>query len=436
MRLLLFCFVFMSARAAYGAGDTIRVDATVFEVKVYNNSAKIKCNALLEVPEGVSDILVENCSGAYISSSLQVRIKGSAELVSAAYQFRDAKANQTGKPPGEIRIKIKSNAVKKIEIIGTYRINGAGWTPDYSLQFNDSQKSAHLSYTAKIRNNSGLDWNNVQLYLAGSTMADDKLVPKLIPLNLTLVPLPDPLNKRGISDDIGILTNTPAYYFVDGVQKSYWPSNSSLELENHLPGYEYPCDIVTLYEFTQTQTIPNGGTLMPLFEGDLPADFIYKSSEKGVICFVQLTNCRKVNLPVGNVNFPLQHRYGFLDPMHRSDTVQVPMALDREIDQSRVDNQNKPVKQEIAGNLIIERHPIEIILKNNKSETVTVEVMDQIPVTSWQSEISIELKEKNGAVYQPETGQLQWNVTLKPGKEKKIHFEYEVRYPKDRVLKN
>lgn len=75
----------------------------------------------------------------------------------------------------------------------------------------------------------------------------------------------------------------------------------------------------------------------------------------------------------------------------------------------------------------------EITVRNNKKETVQMELRDQYPL-STNKDIEVELLQHDGAVVNTETGILTWKPQLAPGEIKKFRISYSVKYPKDRVI--
>ncbi|MFN5331663.1 MAG: DUF4139 domain-containing protein, partial [Bacteroidota bacterium] len=76
----------------------------------------------------------------------------------------------------------------------------------------------------------------------------------------------------------------------------------------------------------------------------------------------------------------------------------------------------------------------EILVKNNKSQAVTLQVKDQIPV-SVNSAITVTTGELSGGVVDLVTGIVTWEITLAPGAQQKLTLRYEVKYPKaERVI--
>ena len=82
---------------------------------------------------------------------------------------------------------------------------------------------------------------------------------------------------------------------------------------------------------------------------------------------------------------------------------------------------------------IKETYMYEISIKNNKSTAVTVDLLDQIPV-SKQKDIVVEVEDKCGSKYTADFGKLEWQVPVPAGQTKKIRFSYSVKYPKDKSV--
>jgi hypothetical protein len=56
---------------------------------------------------------------------------------------------------------------------------------------------------------------------------------------------------------------------------------------------------------------------------------------------------------------------------------------------------------------------------------------DQIPVSS-NSGITVEAVELSGGKFNSQTGQVKWDLDIKPTETKQIVLTYSVKYPKDK----
>jgi len=75
----------------------------------------------------------------------------------------------------------------------------------------------------------------------------------------------------------------------------------------------------------------------------------------------------------------------------------------------------------------------EINVRNNKKESISIIVEDQIPISS-NTDIEITLTDKDGATTDVEKGKLTWNINLKPNETKKIRFGYQIKSAKDKAI--
>ncbi|WP_057939029.1 DUF4139 domain-containing protein [Algoriphagus resistens] len=110
------------------------------------------------------------------------------------------------------------------------------------------------------------------------------------------------------------------------------------------------------------------------------------------------------------------------------DTLEISMGRDRSIVIQREKNDEFSKKRAIGSN-ITESREYKITVKNNKSQAVTINVEDQIPV-SVNSDITVEALGLSGGKLDPQTGKVVWTIALQPGAQQELKLQYEVKYPK------
>jgi uncharacterized protein (TIGR02231 family) len=122
-----------------------------------------------------------------------------------------------------------------------------------------------------------------------------------------------------------------------------------------------------------------------------------------------------------------------LNPAALQDTLQISMGRDRSLVMQR-EKVDQFSKKRTIGSNITESRGYEITLKNNKSQAVTLQVKDQIPI-SVNSSIEVTSEELGGGTLDPVTGIVTWEITLAPGGQQKLTLRYEVKYPKaERII--
>jgi hypothetical protein len=180
-------------------------------------------------------------------------------------------------------------------------------------------------------------------------------------------------------------------------------------------------------------------TLVDLKTYEIPANYQYTAIpklEKDVFLIAELSDWSQYSLLEGESNLYFEDGFvgrSILNATALQDTLQISMGRDRSIvmQREKVDQFSK--KRSIGSN-ITESRGYEISLKNNKSLAVTLQIKDQIPV-SVNSNIVVTPGELSGGKLDPLTGIITWEITLAPGSQQKINFQYEVKYPKgERII--
>ena len=179
-------------------------------------------------------------------------------------------------------------------------------------------------------------------------------------------------------------------------------------------------------------------TLVDLKTYEVPANYRYTAIpklEKDAFLLAEISDWSQYNLLEGESNLYFEEGFvgrSILNPAALQDTLQISMGRDRSIVMQR-EKVDQFSKKRSVGSNITESRGYEISLKNNKSQTVTLQLKDQIPV-SVNSNITVTTGELSGGTLDPLTGIVTWEITLPPGGQQKLSLRYEVKYPKSERL--
>jgi hypothetical protein len=180
-------------------------------------------------------------------------------------------------------------------------------------------------------------------------------------------------------------------------------------------------------------------TLVDLKTYEIPAAYRYTAIpklDKDAFLLAEISDWSQYNLLEGESNLYFEEGFvgrSILNPAALQDTLQISMGRDRSIvmQREKVDQYSK--KRSVGSN-ITESRGYEITLKNNKSQAVTLQLNDQIPI-SINSNITVTTGELSGGTLDPVTGIVTWEITLPPGGQQKLSLRYEVKYPKsERII--
>ncbi len=189
-------------------------------------------------------------------------------------------------------------------------------------------------------------------------------------------------------------------------------------------------------EVAEPYSIKSNGekTLVDLKNYQVDAAYRYSVVPKldnDAFLIAEIADWSKYSLLEGESNLYFEDGFvgrSILNGSSLQDTLEISMGRDRSIVIQREKNDEFSKKRAIGSN-ITESREYKIIVKNNKSQSVTIDVTDQLPV-SVNSDISVQALALSGGSLNPQTGKITWSLSLQPGAQQELKLQYEVKYPK------
>ena len=171
---------------------------------------------------------------------------------------------------------------------------------------------------------------------------------------------------------------------------------------------------------------------------DIPAEFQYYAVpkiEKDVFLQARIAGWEAYNLLEGEANIFFENTFvgkTLLDVRNASDTLTLSLGRDKKVMIHREKVKDLTTRQFI-GSKQEEVRSWKTVIRNTKSQPITIVILDQIPV-STNSEIEVIVQQASGVKPDAETGELKWEFVLQPEEKKELDLKYSVRYPKNRQL--
>jgi uncharacterized protein (TIGR02231 family) len=344
---------------------------------------------------------------------------------------------QANKPSSEVLVTVKADAPITANFEISYIVPDAGWQPIYDIRSKDTKSPAQLMYRANVFQNTGVDWNNVQISLSSGNPAIGGNKPEL-----------------------------NVWYVTQFVARSYGYSNmrgaeakkeksiaqtaivGSRDLENK-DELEKPAETVadftnvqentlaTEFEIALPYTIPSDGKpqLVDVQKFDITTIYSYGATPKldrDAFLTARLVDWEKYNLVSGKANVYFEGAFvgeTYLNARNTKDTLVVSLGRDKKVVIEREQIKDLTSKKKLSSQ-IKEEFGYEIRIRNTKKEKIVIRLEDQIPI-SKNSKIEVELLEATGAKADPITGKLVWKLEVNPSETKKVILRYSIRYPKD-----
>jgi len=324
-------------------------------------------------------------------------------------------------------VQAKEATTAKIEL--TYLVGNAGWSPKYDIHVQNTDNEIKMAYQAHVMNKSGENWKNMDITLSTSIPSQSIELPKLNNWKV---------GKNYRSNNPGNNTGN-----IQNVNKESAQQTSDLAL---LDGVEYAeieiSGIATEFIIKDEYTIPSDGNiyLVDIVEYNLPATYKYYSipkMDKDAFLLGQITGWEKLNLIEGNANVYLRGAFvgeTYIKPGFANDTLNISMGRDTKVYVSRNRVDEKTTKS-IIGSHKKEVYTYILTVKNTNPNPITLDLIDQIPV-STDDEVSIIDIDVTGGTIDEYNGQVDWKVKLKAGEVKKYTLSFTMKYPKAMKMDN
>ncbi len=358
---------------------------------------------------------------------------------------KDLTSQQVTKPDYRIIVTIVSEAATTATIGINYFLPDAGWAPTYDLRTESMEKPIQLTYKATVFQNTGNDWKDVRLTLSTANPNQNFNVPVLNPYFVDVYK--NHINKKaGRSDrssSFNTTTTLSAPTFNDNIQ-----TNQANQQKNVAISSEEAYDYVVMdenmiqaeFEIKLAYSIPsdNKNHFVSILNKELKTNYVHKTIPKldmKAYLTARITNYEELNLLPGKANVYFGGTFvgkTFLQTGSTEDTLELSLGQDKNVTVMRNKIKDKS-KEKVMENDKIYEVAYEIIVKNGNSKSIDIEVLDQVPLAKSQ-QVTIQKMELNGARQNDVTGEIKWRNTIKARENKKNHFSFMVKAPKNMQL--
>ena len=148
-----------------------------------------------------------------------------------------------------------------------------------------------------------------------------------------------------------------------------------------------------------------------------------------------ITDWAKLSLQTGEATLYFENSFvgkSTLNVNQLKDTLTISLGTDNSILVKREKRKDFTSKKILGANRT-DTFSFLFTIRNNKSNLVKITLNDQIPVSS-NSSISVDPVELSGGKLNQQTGEIKWDLEIKPQEIKQIVLTYSVKYPKDKTV--
>ena len=357
--------------------------------------------------------------------------------------------NQGASPTGEIVVQLANSSAGIANFDLTYYVTNCGWIPMYDIRVKDTNTPANITAKANVFQNTGQEWKNVKLALSTGNPSQGNTKPLLNPWTLYLTDrsAPRPQNKAR-SKSLKMEDKLGAGY--EGKHRMMSSSISTMEISSDAlrksKTSASQTDVTTtttnaIFDIKIPYTVASNGkdNIVEIQKYEVAANCAYFSIpklDKDAFLVADLIGWDQNELLPGDANVYFENNYvgiTYFDSKIVDDTLSFALGRDNNVRVQRKQVKDFKEKVSLTGNSTKLTREFEIEVKNTRKSAVTIEIEDQIPLTS-NSELTIDKIGSDDGNYDKQTGKITWKLTLSPGENKKLSFGYTIRYPKKYII--
>jgi uncharacterized protein (TIGR02231 family) len=345
-----------------------------------------------------------------------------------------AQLNATRNEPfSTIRVSVSANAKTSGNFKVSYFVGNVSWTPQYDIRVKSADSPVELLYKAMVSQNTGEDWNQVKVRLSTGNPAAGSDKPTLNPWYLNFQPQVMIKSEQRKNDDrkfkesMLAMPSGAVELQVEAGAIYQWVTASESQLST-----EY--DIALPYTITSS----NNPIAIEIKKDILPAKYSYfavPKIEREAFLVASITGWQDFDFRQGPANIYFENTFvggTSLDPNTLNDTLVISLGRDQRIIVKREKLKESAGNQFIGSNRT-RNYTYETSLKNNRKESVTILVEEQIPV-SQDKEIEVKAIDFSGGELNAETGKITWKLEIAPGQQVKKKLSFSIKHPKDRPV--
>jgi uncharacterized protein (TIGR02231 family) len=391
----------------------------------------------LEQLKSVMELYTSNMDQITMTTLKKNRlIKDYEKQISALQQQVSVKLGRQQLPSGEISVTVTSEKQLPGKLTFSYVVSNAGWYPSYDIRVDDIKNPVTIFYKANVFQNSGVEWKDVKLSFSNATpwVAGD--IPILYPWFVDYY-YPEPIMLQSKAAGVNVKRSQAPVM----MEKAAMDSREEKAIEAVPIAVEKQIGETTItFDIAIPYTIPSDGKIQTVEIQRLtaPADYKYVTLPKlSTLAYLtaNITDWAKLSLQSGEATLYFENSFvgkSTLNVNQLTDTLTISLGTDNSILIKREKRKDFTSKKVIGSNKT-ETYSFLLTIRNNKANSVKIVLNDQIPVSS-NSGITVEAIELSGGKHNGQTGEIKWDLEIKPQETRQIIFTYSVKYPKDKTV--
>lgn len=412
--------------------------------QVYGQQSGLSVTELMKMVDYYKAKRTETANTINTLAAKEQKLNETLSVLNSRLATNTSKEEKTS--TGKLVLQVMNDAAISTTLDINYLTQNASWAPFYDLRADNTTSPINMLYKVQIVQQTGIDWKKVKLTLSSGIPNQSNQSPELNPWFLTF----SDFSKKAIE-------GRPNANFIQTLQGQVPGLDVTTEEDIIVEGYR---TTMRAKSNISNYTTINENQMNVSFDIDIPYDILSNGKSHSVtlkeiklsatykhyvvpkldteaFLLAEINDYSQYNLLRGEANIIFEGMYigkTYIDPSQTTDTLNLNMGRDKKISIKREKIAEKSGTKFLSSGRE-QTFTYDIIIRNNKKETVKLMLKDQYPI-STDKEIEIELLQSDGAKIDKEAGILTWEPELKPGENKKIRISYRIKHPKSKIISN
>jgi uncharacterized protein (TIGR02231 family) len=339
-------------------------------------------------------------------------------------------------PSGEISVSVSCEKPVSGKLTFSYVVSNAGWYPSYDIRVDNITKPVTIFYKANVFQSTGVTWKDVKLSFSNATpwVAGD--IPVLNPWFIDYYNPGPPIMIRGVASGVKRANKAEVAEMAvaDAAMQEKVMEAAPVPVEKQIGETTVTFDITSPYSLASDGKIQT----IEIQRTTTPADYKYVTIPKlSPLAYLtgNITDWAEQNLIGGEATLYFENTFvgkSYLNVNQLKDTLTVSLGTDNSILVKREKRQDF-TSRKVLGSNKTETYSFLITVRNNKTNPIRITVNDQIPISS-NSGIEVDAVELSGGKHNSQTGEIKWDLEIKPQETRQLILTYSVKYPKDKTI--
>lgn len=374
---------------------------------------------------------------------IETEKKGIRDKIDSLRRQRDESTGSHRKETKTVEVMLDVAREGKLTLDLSAVISQAGWVPSYDVRLAADAKTAELTFRAMVRQQTGEDWNNVDLTLSTARPAAGGAPPELSPWHIAFFrpesPMAAPMRSYGNraaaptrSKKFKGLMDAEAYKLEEARAEEAPAELETAQISDeqssvafHIPRpLDIPADGTQHGSVVAIEQLPVNMEFMAIPK---LSPYVFLKSE--------IVNRAAYPLLPGKVNTFTGNTFtgsSQLKKVAAGEKFDLFFGADDQVTVKREELKQNKEAGIFGKNRVSYRYRIE--MNNFRKEPLTLTLRDQLPLAG-DEEIKVSLDDPSIKPDELGTdGRVTWKTPLKAGEKKELTFGILVEYPKDREI--